>query len=133
MDEMAEQAVQTAPEELPAGEQPLQAEVVDGVGEGGSGFARQARELVEQFPELKGQAAPEEVIRAAVEGEDLTAAYTRYALGQSRAEEQRLGRELDALRQNREAASRAPVRGVSGGAAVQERGSDPFLAGFDEE
>ena len=32
MDEMAEQAVQTAPEELPAGEQPLQAEVVDGVG-----------------------------------------------------------------------------------------------------
>ena len=93
-------------------------------------FRQQARELVTAFPELRGRQAPAEVIRAAVRGENLTAAYARHALAQSRADNARLERELAAERQNAAAALRAPVRGVSGGAAVGEQGRDPFLTGL---
>lgn len=103
-------------------------------GEDGEGdLLRQARALVEAFPELRGKEAPDEVIRAAMQGENLTAAYARYALARSRADNARLERELSARQQNAEAAARAPVRGVSGGAAVKEQGRDPFLAGFLED
>lgn len=91
---------------------------------------RQARELVEAFPELRGKQAPPEVIRAAMEGKDLTAAYARHALAHSRTEQLRLERELAAERNNAASAARAPVKGVSGGGAVNERGRDPFLTGF---
>lgn len=93
-------------------------------------FRSQARELVAAFPELKGRQAPAEVIRAAVQGENLTAAYARHVLAQSRLDNARLERELAAERQNAAAAYRAPVRGVSGGAAVGEQGRDPFLTGL---
>lgn len=93
-------------------------------------FRSQARDLVAAFPELKGRQAPAEVIRAAMRGENLTAAYARHVLAQSRADNARLERELAAERQNAAAALRAPVRGVSGGGAVGEQGRDPFLTGL---
>ena len=129
--EMEAAAEQSAPEER---EEETAEEVVfarDSAGE--QDLHRQARDLVKAFPELRGKEAPEEVIRAAVQGENLTAAYARYALAQSRADNARMERELFARQQNAEAASRAPVRGVSGGAAVGEQGRDPFLTGFLEE
>ena len=143
MDEMMEEGVEQPLEELegvteqetPEEREETEAEesVCAPVEAGEGELHRQARELVEAFPELRGKEAPEEVIRAAVEGENLTAAYARYALAKSRADNARLERELSARQQNAEAASRAPVRGVSGGAAVGEQGRDPFLTGFLEE
>lgn len=140
MDELAEQ---TRSEEVEAEEEPAARDVPEereevredppASAEEESELLRQAKALVEHFPELQGKEAPEEVIRAAMEGEDLTAAYTRYALAQSRAERERLEKELSARRQSEEAASRAPVQGVSGGPSVGEQGSDPFLAGFLED
>ena len=90
-------------------------------------FRREAEELAERYPEACGKPLPDEVIRAVMDGKSLLEAYEDYLNARSH--------ESDAGKRDKAAAKRAPVRGVSGGAAVRERGEDDFLRGFhaDEE
>ena len=70
---------------------------------------------------------PEEVVKANREGVDLSVAYERF-LGKT------AQNELKILKQNQAAAAKAPVKGVSGKAAVAQKDSlenDPFLKGFN--
>ena len=70
---------------------------------------------------------PDEVVKANREGVDLSVAYERF-LGKS------AQNELKILKQNQAAAAKAPVKGVSGKAAVAQKDSlenDPVLKGFN--
>lgn len=74
-------------------------------------FKQEVAELLEKFPELVGQRLPQEVVDEAMAGESLVSAYEKYQAKNLRA--------------------KAPVTGVSGGGAVNERGVDDFLRGFN--
>ena len=98
-------------------------------------FLREMMALMERFPEVrerfeKGEGLPDEVIRAcAKEQIPLQAAYAEYALREAQKEIQKLRRENEALRQNAQSASKAPVRSAAQGSANEQR-KDPFLEGF---
>ena len=83
-------------------------------------------------PQLRGQALPDAVSRAAVEGDKrLLLAYLDYEAQQAQAENERLRKENEIYKQNAATAARSPVRGVSGGGATDLKPSDPFLDGFN--
>ena len=83
-------------------------------------FEQEVKELYDARPELKGEALPEDVVRAcAVEGKRLSEAYDTYA-------------EEAAEKQNKKSAAQAPVRSVTRGGGVDARPEDTFLRGFNE-
>lgn len=98
--------------------------------------ARNFRAEAEQFyaghPELEGGQMPQSVLRAWLGGAGLGEAYAQFVSGKNRAEVQRLTRENQVLRQNADAALRAPVRGVMGGGDTRPEPEDPFLSGFND-
>lgn len=83
-------------------------------------FETQVQALYEARPELKGEALPREVLKACVEGKELSEAYEAYA-------------DEKAQSQNRHSAARAPVRSVTRGGSVDTAPEDPFLRGFHSE
>ena len=93
-------------------------------------FRPEVAELLRDYPELRGQTLPKEVVDAAMSGQSLTVAYTRYVQQQTKAEQARLKKENQTLKQNAEAAKRAPVRGVAKGGATNVGADDPFIKGF---
>ena len=95
-------------------------------------FRREVTLLLEHYPELKGKTLPDEVAYAAVEGEDLLAAYEAYLAALDAAEIDMREKQNAVQQQNRRMAERAPVRGISGGSAVKLQGEDDFLRGFNE-
>jgi len=84
-------------------------------------------------PELAGKELPQGVLRRWAAGEPLEAAYAGEEAGLRARETERLRRENLALRQNADAGSRAPVRGVSADGPVGREPEDPFLAGLNYE
>ena len=94
-------------------------------------FLPEINELLQVYPELKGKTLPEEVAKAALKGERVLVAYSKYINKQKKADNDRLTKENKVLKQNAEAAKRAPVRGVAKGGATGETAEDPFLKGFD--
>ena len=94
-------------------------------------FAPEVADLLEAYPELRGKTLPKEVVDATLQGQNLTVAYTRYIQKQEKADKARLQKENKVLKQNAEAAKRAPVRGVAKGGATGEQADDPFLKGFN--
>lgn len=98
---------------------------------GGRNFVPEVVELLQVYPELKGKKLPQEVAEAALKGERVLVAYSKYINKQKKADSDRLQKENKVLRQNAEAAKRAPVRGVAKGGATGEGPEDPFLKGFD--
>lgn len=82
-----------------------------------------------------GKRLPEEVTKECIEtGRPLTVVYLEWEAKQNQAKYDALLKENKKLKQNAEAASRAPVRGVSrGGPAKDKANDDPFLKGFDSE
>ena len=94
-------------------------------------FRPEVAQLLKDYPELHGKTLPKEVVDAALSGQSLVVAYTRYAQKQMKAEQDRLQKENSILKQNAETAKRAPVRGVAKGGATKEGITDPFLAGFN--
>ena len=94
-------------------------------------FKPEVAELVELYPELSGKTLPQEVVNTALKGKSLVAAYTQYVRAQEKAEKDRLQKENRTLKQNAEAAKRAPVRGVAKGGATGVGPEDPFLKGFN--
>ena len=93
----------------------------------------EAQAFFAKNPRYLGGAMPGEVLAAWLGGAGLGEAFARYESGQSRAETRRLQRENQVLRQNAEAAGRAPVRGVGGGGDTGQEPEDPFLVGFNDE
>lgn len=121
---------------------PATPEDVTPVQEEGRDFRSEAVLLLQLYPELRGKTIPDEVLRESIEkNEALAVTYKRYADKQqkaandaSNAEKKKLKKDNKILKQNAEAASRAPVRGVARGGAVSEpEDDDPFLAGFNSE
>lgn len=116
----------------PAQQEPEQTEeAVQQPAPGTRNFLPEAVELLEVYPELKGQKLPDEVVEAAHKGERLLAAYTKYVKKQAKADNDRLQKENKVLKQNAEAAKRAPVRGVAKGGATNVGAEDPFMKGFN--
>lgn len=108
----------------------------------GRDFRSEAILLLQLFPELKGKEIPDEVLKTSIENnEPLAVTYKKYADEKlkaandaSKAEAKKLKKDNKILKQNAEAASRAPVRGVARGGAVSEpEDDDPFLKGFNED
>ncbi len=84
-------------------------------------FGAEVEDLLREFPEAaRAGRLPDEVVQAcARDGKSALEAYRDYALTTRAA----------AFRER--SAQRAPVRGVSGGGAVENQGKDAFLSGFD--
>ena len=97
-------------------------------------FVKEAGDLIAVRPELRGKNLPEEVTNDAItNGKSLLRAYLEYEAKQRTAENDTLRKENKILKQNAEAASRAPVTGTSGGGATNTKADDPFLKGFNED
>lgn len=93
----------------------------------------EAQELIVARPDLKMQQLPMEVVEAWRNGENLLNAYNRYEARQKEAENQKLKKENNILKQNAAAAAKAPVKGVTGGAPTDTEPEDPFIKGFDSD
>ena len=93
----------------------------------------EAQELIAARPDLKTRQLPMEVVEAWRNGENLLNAYNRYEARQKEAENQKLKKENNILKQNAAAAAKAPVKGVTGGAPTDTEPEDPFLKGFDSD
>ena len=93
----------------------------------------EAQELIVARPDLKTRQLPMEVVEAWRNGENLLNAYNRYEVRQKEAENQKLKKENNILKQNAAAAAKAPVKGVTGGAPTDTEPEDPFLKGFDSD
>lgn len=101
----------------------------------GRDFKAEVEALLDIRPDLKkpGTKLPEEVTEECVKsGRPLAVVYLEYEAKQEKAKYDALLKENKKLKQNAEAASRAPVRGVSRGGPVKDKtNDDPFLKGFD--
>lgn len=75
-------------------------------------FLAETQELLALYPEILGSSLPREVVEMAMEGMSLLEAYEHYIREKNRA--------------------RAPVTGTAGGEAVNEKGEDAFLRGFNK-
>lgn len=99
-------------------------------------FNAEVKALLDLRPELQkpGTKLPEEVTKECVEsGKPLSVVYLEWERRQEKARYDALLKENKKLKQNAEAASRAPVRGVSKVAVKNEADDDPFIKGFDSE
>ncbi|MBQ1313965.1 MAG: hypothetical protein IIY48_05330 [Clostridia bacterium] len=103
----------------------------------GRDFKAEVEALLDIRPDLKkpGTKLPEEVTEECVKsGRPLAVVYLEYEAKQEKAKYDALLKENKKLKQNAEAASRAPVRGVSRGGPVKDKSNDdPFLAGFNAD
>ena len=129
---------ETEAEEQQQAEAETQEEPADGTDPGSNTptpeqFNLELQNLLARRPELleSGKPFPEEVLKAFMDGENLTVAYLDYESKQSAAERQELEKQNRIFRQNQESAKRAPVRGVSGSGGISSK-EDPWLVGFDD-
>lgn len=103
----------------------------------GRDFKAEVEALLDIRPDLKkpGTKLPDEVAEECVKsGRPLAVVYLEYEARQEKAKYDALLKENKKLKQNAEAASRAPVRGVSRGGPVKDKtNDDPFLKGFDAD
>lgn len=100
----------------------------------GRNFRVEVTELLRAYPKLKGQPLPQEVIDDCVKnGVPLVTAYANYKDKADEAEKNALRKERNTLKQNADAAARAPVRGVSKGGPTDTKADDPFLKGFNSD
>ena len=116
-------------EETPAAETPPAEEKPEG-----RNFRAEVAEMLRVFPKLRGQQLPPEVVNDCVKnGTPLVQAYANYKEKADEAEKKALRKEKQTLKQNADAAARAPVRGVSKGGPTNNKADDPFLKGFNAD
>ena len=97
-------------------------------------FKGEVADLLKLHPEIRGMQLPESVVHACVvEGRSLVGAYEEYARKKAEAENRAVKAENKRLKQNADAARRAPVRGVSKGGATNTQPDDPFIIGFNSD
>lgn len=127
--ELVESRTKRALESVPA-EQPD----TDDEANTGRDYRGEVADLLQAHPELRGTQLPASVVNACVaEGKPLVRAYEEYARKQAEAENKAVKAENKRLKQNADAARRAPVRGVSKGGKTNTDPDDPFLAGFNSD
>ena len=113
---------------------PTESSVDDDETPGTRDYAGEVADLLKAHPELRGTQLPNEVVQACVvEGRSLAGAYEAYMRKQTEAENKAVKAENKRLKQNADAARRAPVRGVSKGGATNAEPDDPFLIGFNSD
>ncbi len=101
---------------------------------GARDFRAEVADLLSAHPELRGTQLPEEVVQeCVVKGRPLSSAYEAYSRKKTEAENKAVKAENKRLKQNADAAKRAPVRGVSKGGATNLQPDDPFLIGFNSD
>lgn len=126
--ELVESRTKRAIESVPA------EETVEETSSTGRDFQGEVADLLKAHPELRGTQLPASVVNACVaEGQSLVGAYESYLRKQSEAENKAVKAENKRLKQNADAARRAPVRGVSKGGKTNTDPDDPFLAGFNAD
>lgn len=96
-------------------------------------YTAEAGELLSIRPQLRNQQLPDEVIQMVAAGKTMKDAYLEYEAKQQTAETERLRKENQILKQNAEAAARAPVAGTAGGGSTNQKAEDPFLVGFNSD
>lgn len=97
-------------------------------------YRAEVAEMLRVFPKLRGQQLPQEVVDDCVKnGTPLVQAYAAYKEKADEAEKTALRKEKNTLKQNADAAARAPVRGVSKGGPTDTKADDPFLKGFNSD
>ena len=127
--ELVESRTRKAMEAIPA-EQPD----TDDEADTGRDYRGEVADLLQAHPELRGTQLPASVVNACVaEGKPLVRAYEEYARKQAEAENKAVKAENKRLKQNADAARRAPVRGVSKGGKTNTDPDDPFLTGFNSD
>lgn len=127
--ELVESRTKRAMESVPA-EQPD----TDDEANTGRDYRGEVADLLQAHPELRGTQLPASVVNACVaEGKPLVRAYEEYARKQAEAENKAVKAENKRLKQNADAARRAPVRGVSKGGKTNTDPDDPFLTGFNAD
>ena len=127
--ELVESRTRKAMEAIPA-EQPD----TDDEADTGRDYRGEVADLLQAHPELRGTQLPASVVNACVaEGKPLVRAYEEYARKQAEAENKAVKAENKRLKQNADAARRAPVRGVSKGGKTNTDPDDPFLIGFNSD
>jgi hypothetical protein len=97
-------------------------------------FSADLQTLFQKRPELRSAQSPfpEQVLKAYMAGENLTAAYLEYEAQQNAQELETLRQQNRVYQQNEAAAQKAPIKkGVSASGGTQQK-EDPMLAGFDE-
>ena len=100
----------------------------------GRDYRGEVADLLKAHPELRGTQLPAPVVNACVaEGKSLVSAYEAYIRKQTEAENKAVKAENKRLKQNADAARRAPVRGVSKGGKTNTDPDDPFLVGFNSD
>ena len=100
----------------------------------GRDFRSEVDDLLRLHPEVRGMQLPDSVIHACVAGgRPLVGAYEEYARKKAEAENKAVKAENKRLKQNADAARRAPVRGVSKGGATNTQPDDPFIIGFNSD
>lgn len=128
-EELVESRTKRALESVPA-EQPD----TDDDANNGRDYRGEVADLLQAHPELRGTQLPASVVNACVaEGKPLVRAYEEYARKQAEAENKAVKAENKRLKQNADAARRAPVRGVSKGGKTNTDPDDPFLIGFNSD
>lgn len=128
-EELVTSRVQRATAEAPAKDQSENEETPDA-----RDFKGEVEDLLKAHPEVRGRQLPDSVIHACiVDGRSLVGAYEEYARKKAEAENKAVKAENKILKQNADAARRAPVRGVSKGGATNLQPDDPFLIGFNDE
>ena len=100
----------------------------------GRDYEGEVADLLKIHPELRGTTLPDSVVNdCVVNGKPLVTAYETYARKQTEAENKAVKAENKRLKQNADAARRAPVRGVSKGGKTNTDPDDPFLIGFNAD
>lgn len=96
-------------------------------------FSQDLHPLLAMRPELKRSDTPfpDEVLKAYMQGENLTVAYLDYESRQAAAQKEALLQRNRMLEQSERVRGQAPVTGVSGGGGTGGQ-EDPWLSGFDD-
>lgn len=95
-------------------------------------FRPEVATLLQAFPEIRGKTIPNEVLTDSLStGKSLTQAYSEYKARQAQAELDSLRKENKTLKQNADAARRAPIKGASATGVTETNQDDPFLKGFN--
>ena len=97
-------------------------------------FKAEVAELFRAHPEARTEQIPTEVTNDAISnGKPLVQAYADWKARTASAKATRAERENKILKHNQAAAARAPVKKTTGGGATDNKPSDPFLDGFNND
>ena len=136
---MEEVLVEEQENEEIAAEHEEQAELTQEEQSSEEDFRREVNELLELYPQLRerfaaGEGLPREVVAMCAQKKiPMRVAYAEYELNAARTELEQLRRENEILKQNTNAAAKAPVKSVALGGSTNEQRKDPFLEGFLSE